>query len=430
MKDDTAVSIENLSKSYKMYGSPVDRFKEFVHPLKKTYHRKFRALQDISFDIPKGTTFAIVGQNGSGKSTLLQIISGILRPTTGSVNVRGRISALLELGAGFHMEFTGRENVFMQGAIMGVSREEMEKHFDRIANFADIGNFLDQPVKTYSGGMYVRLAFATAINVNPDILIIDEVLAVGDDMFKRRCYRKLEEFQEQGKTILFVSHNLPTVTAICNRAVLLDKGKVVQVGTPKDVVDTYSKLLAEREIEYARRQKDLTTINEAEQRLEEPSDSSQMECRYGTRDAVIKELTILDSQGKTTTVLKKGERYNFRVTVEFKKDITKPAIGVSILTLTGIEISGTSTMVAKYPMKPVEADTKIVAEFEQRVSLNPNSYSVNVSVAELSDGQRVFLDRRLNMMTFKVIGSSNSYGLTDLDTKIRVKELGQKQNYG
>jgi len=250
MNNDIVIRVENLNKIYKMYRSPSERFKELLHPFKKKYHQEFQALKDINLDIPKGTIFGIIGQNGSGKSTLLQIITGIIRPTSGTVKVKGRISALLELGAGFHREFTGRENVFLQGTLMRMKRDEMEKHFDEIVDFADIGDFIDQPVKTYSSGMYARLAFATAINVNPEILIIDEILSVGDGMFQNRCHRKIEEFQSSGKTIIFVSHSLSVVTKICNRAILLDRGNILETGNPEDLVNTYEELMKEREKQY------------------------------------------------------------------------------------------------------------------------------------------------------------------------------------
>ena len=253
MNNDIVIRVENLNKIYKMYRSPSERFKELLHPFKKKYHQEFQALKDINLDIPKGTIFGIIGQNGSGKSTLLQIITGIIRPTSGTVKVKGRISALLELGAGFHREFTGRENVFLQGTLMRMKRDEMEKHFDEIVDFADIGDFIDQPVKTYSSGMYARLAFATAINVNPEILIIDEILSVGDGMFQRRCHSKIEEFQNSGKTVIFVSHSLSIVTKICNRAILLDRGNILETGNPQDLVNTYKDLMKEREKQFLKK---------------------------------------------------------------------------------------------------------------------------------------------------------------------------------
>jgi len=422
MKNDIAISVQNLSKSYKMYRSPTDRIKEFLHPGKKSFHQKFWALREVSFDIEKGTTFGIIGQNGSGKSTLLQLISGIIRPTNGSVTVKGRISALLELGAGFHRDFSGRENVFMQGALMGINRKEMEKNFDSIEEFADIGKFIDQPVKTYSSGMYVRLAFATAVNIDPDILIIDEVLAVGDDMFRRRCYKKLEDFQEQKKTILFVSHSLPTVTSICKEAVLIDRGNLLQIGSPKKIVNAYSEILAEREIEYAKRLRGSKTITKKamDERLDIDNSS---EHRFGTGEAEIKEFHIIDDKEQETNVLSIGQRYKFRTTVHFKKDVLMPDIGISIITLTGFEIYGICPTVAKLPMDPVESNSTIMVEFDLINNFNPGVYSVNVSVAEHLPQERVFLQRHLDMQTFKVVGDIKSYGLVDMNAKIKVDKI-------
>lgn len=422
MKNDIAISVQNLSKSYKMYGSPTDRLKEFLHPSRKSFHRKFWALREISFDIEKGMTFGIIGQNGSGKSTLLQIISGIIRPTYGSVTVNGRISALLELGAGFHRDFSGRENVFMQGTLMGISREEMEKNFDSIQEFADIGNFINQPVKTYSSGMYVRLAFATAVNVDPDILIIDEVLAVGDDMFKRRCFSKIEEFQEQGKTILFVSHSLPNITTICSAALLIDKGQLLEIGSPKEIVNSYSELLAEREIDYTRRlnKKNDNFKKETDDRLENGNSSEK---RFGTGEAEIKEFYMIDDSNQETNMLNVGQRYKFRTVILFKKEVLKPDIGISIITVNGLEVYGICLSVADFPMYSVEPEAKIAVEFELINNLNPGIYSVNVSVAEHLTEERIFLKRHLDIQTFNVVGNIKSYGLVDMNAKIKVEKV-------
>jgi ABC-type polysaccharide/polyol phosphate transport system ATPase subunit len=244
MADDSmAVSAKGLSKKYRLYGSPKERLLEALDPFRKKYHKEFWALQGVSFDVPKGLTLGIMGRNGSGKSTLLQIVSSVLRPTTGSVEVRGRVSALLELGAGFSPEFTGRENVLMQGRTFGYSASEMRSRLPVIQQFAEIGEFFDQPLKTYSSGMYARLAFAAAIYVDPDILIVDEALAVGDAKFQHKCYRKFLEFQSGGKTILFVSHDTNAIVEHCNRAMLLDHGRVLEQGEPKHVANCYHELL-------------------------------------------------------------------------------------------------------------------------------------------------------------------------------------------
>lgn len=243
MENSSAVSVQNVSKKFRLFGSPKERFWEALHPFNKKYHREFWALKDISFEVAKGMTLGIIGRNGSGKSTLLQIICSVLRPTSGEVRVNGRISALLELGAGFNPQFTGRDNVILNGALMGFTRREMEERLPSIEKFADIGEFFDQPVKTYSSGMFVRLAFAGAINVDPDILIVDEALAVGDAKFQHKCYNKFLEFQKKGKTILFVSHSTDAIVRHCDYAVLLENGKVLESGEPKTVMNCYLDLL-------------------------------------------------------------------------------------------------------------------------------------------------------------------------------------------
>jgi teichoic acid transport system ATP-binding protein len=241
--NDIAISVKNLSKKYRLYDSPMHRLKEALNPFRKNYHRDFWALRDINLEIPKGTTFGIIGRNGAGKSTLLQIICGILQPTVGSVQVNGRISALLELGSGFNKQYTGRENVFMQGTIMGISRGEMEKRFDQIAKFAEIGQFIDQPVKTYSSGMYTRLGFAVAIHIDPEILIIDEALSVGDMAFQNKCYSKIKSFVSEGKTALFVSHALPLVRLFCEKSLWIHSGEVQAFDTTEVVTAEYEKYI-------------------------------------------------------------------------------------------------------------------------------------------------------------------------------------------
>ena len=240
---DIAISVENISKMYQVYERPTDRLKEAFWGGRRKYHKEYWALRDVNFDVPKGKTVGIVGRNGSGKSTLLQIIAGILTPTKGNVEVNGKVSVLLELGSGFNPDFTGRENVMVNGTVNGFSEEEMKERLPLIEEFADIGEFIDQPIKIYSSGMFVRLAFACAINIDPDILIIDEALSVGDAKFQHKCYNKFLEFQEAGKTILFVSHNTDAIVNHCDYAVLLERGEVVETGEPKTVTNYYMDLL-------------------------------------------------------------------------------------------------------------------------------------------------------------------------------------------
>jgi len=419
MDNDIAISVKNLSKKYRLYDSPKHRLKEALHPFRKSYHRDFWVLRNINLDIPRGSTFGIVGQNGSGKSTLLQVICGILQPTEGNVQTNGRISALLELGSGFNKAFTGRENVYMQGAIMGIERKEMEERFDRIAEFADIGYFIDQPVKTYSSGMFVRLAFACAINVDPDILIVDEALAVGDAMFKRRCYRRLEDFQKSGRTILFVSHDLGTVMGICNMAAFLDKGRIVQIGKSKDIVNAYSKVLAEREAEYASRVRGVIKeeqIQKTDERLITPG-----KLHFGSGGASILDLKILNIQREETKVLHAGEKYTFMTTVHFNKDVDEPSFGINITTTNGLEVYSPSTSAAKIPIDPIKANSTVVTEFEMVIDLTSGNYFVNVNIAEFLPGNRVFLDRYLDMLNFKVINEVPFNGLVDSRAVMRIR---------
>ena len=309
---DTAISVKNLSKSYRMYPSPAERLKEMLHPFGKKYHRDFWALRDISFEVKKGECIGIIGRNGSGKSTLLQLLCGVLPPTEGEVKVNGRISALLELGAGFNPEFSGRENVYMNGALMGFTKEEMDDRFDAIAGFADIGDFIEQPVRTYSSGMYVRLAFACAVNVDPDILIVDEALAVGDIRFQQRCYAKFESFRESGKTILFVSHSLDSIKMYCSRAALLDGGRVIEEGQPKEVVNKYLKIMRKMDDDSLEDKKAKAKV-EAEAAfslgeagpnqlypIEESIWYNKNEYKYGTGEVVFTKIGLFDESGNAS----------------------------------------------------------------------------------------------------------------------------------
>ena len=241
---ENAITVKDVTKIYKLYDKPIDRLKEALNPFHKEYHKKFYALNNLSFEVKKGETVGIIGTNGSGKSTILKIITGVLTPTTGEVEVNGVISALLELGAGFNMDYTGIENIYMNGTMMGFSKKEMDAKLQEILDFADIGDFVYQPVKTYSSGMFVRLAFALAINVEPEILIVDEALSVGDVFFQSKCYRRMEEIRQKGTTILMVTHDMGSIIKYCDKVVLLNKGNFVAEGAPGHMVDLYKKILA------------------------------------------------------------------------------------------------------------------------------------------------------------------------------------------
>jgi teichoic acid transport system ATP-binding protein len=309
----------------------------------------------------------------------------------------------------------------MQGALMGIDRKEMENHFEHIVNFADIGNFLDQPVKTYSSGMYVRLAFATAINANPDILIIDEALAVGDDMFRRRCFNKIEEFKEDGKTILFVSHSLETVTSICDSALLLDRGEILEIGPPKTIVNIYSKLLSEREEEYLKQQYNNNHVGtRGNEEATEPKSATESEFRYGAGGAELLDIGIFNHKNERVNIIEHGENFTIRVRALFNKKMKDPMIGFRIRTLTGVDIYGTNTILSNRPIGEIEAGSEVSIDFTQKMRLNQGSYALTSGIAEDVSKQMIFHDRRMDVIIFRVVGNGPSAGLVDMDTSINV----------
>jgi ABC-type polysaccharide/polyol phosphate transport system ATPase subunit len=429
----TAIKLTNVSKRYKVYSAPHHKLKEvllrgLLRNPRWTYHQEFWAVQGIDLEIRRGETFGIIGRNGSGKTTLLQIIAGILQPTTGSVDVQGRISTLLELGAGFNPDFTGRENVYMNGAIRGMSRREMDKRFGEIEAFADIGAFIDQPVRTYSNGMFVRLAFATAIHLDPDILIIDEVLAVGDEMYRRRCYQKIHEFQNQRKTIVFTSHSLQVVKSLCSRAMLLDKGRIVEIADANRIVHVYNELITANELVYA--QKYGRSVPESripdDDRFQTPSvtgtERGTAEYRYGSGSAEIIRFELLDQEGKSVSAALFGEPYTVRVIAKFHKDVDQPQVGMRITTLTGIAVTGTTTAIEGLSLGPVKSGEELTVEFDFDMKLKPDTYTLSVGVSEtVLGGDIVPLDRRMDAMVFNVLGSKKPRGLVDLGFDIRIR---------
>ncbi|MFH7027172.1 MAG: ABC transporter ATP-binding protein [Heteroscytonema crispum UTEX LB 1556] len=359
MGKDIAISLKNVSKCYKRYARPVDRLKEILLP-KKSHAQEFWALRDISLEVPKGETVGIIGQNGSGKSTLLQIIAGTLTPTTGAVEVNGRVSALLELGSGFNPEFTGRQNVYFNGQIVGLTRAEIEAKFDEIAAFAEIGDFMEEPVKTYSSGMYVRLAFAVAINVNPEILIVDESLAVGDGVFVHRCMAKIRDFQDGGGTILFVSHDVGAVSRLCSEAIWINQGVIVDSGKPIEVCKHYQAWIHEEVNKRTSMHLDLQQ-NEADAVSKEEIDITKITSkelnpftqkpyiafagfeRFGTGRAEVERISVLDADNKPINLVYPGDLIKIRITTYTHDKVRKPNIGIALLDRLRTVLSGWST---------------------------------------------------------------------------------------
>ena len=425
-----AISLRNVSKKYPIYEKPLHRLQEAfaknIFGKRKRYHREFWALRDVSFDVEKGSVVGIVGKKGAGKSTLLQIIAGTMTPTTGSVEVNGRISALLELGAGFNPEFTGRENVFMNGSILGFSESEMKNRIGEIERFADIGEFIDQPVKTYSSGMYVRLAFAVAINVDPEILIVDEALSVGDVFFQHRCMHKIDQFKKDGKTILFVSHDPNAVKSLCDRAVLIDKGNMLEIGTPDKVVAKYLSLVSMKNSETLPHEEiqDLKATSEAE-----PTDGDKenieynipnIDYRYGDKRAEIIGIAVYDKQGNRIESTAHGETILIRISVVIHEDLDKLNVGFMFRNKNGVDIAGTNTLLEDKHLPPAKKGQVYTVDFIANLPLlHAGNYSITPAVANGALDEYAICDWIENayaLQVFKVV--SVMYGLIKFSVRV------------
>ncbi len=402
MGEEIVISIKNVSKSFKRYAHPVDRLKELLLP-GRSNAEEFWALQDINFEVAKGETLGIIGQNGSGKSTILQIIAGTLKPTTGEILVKGRVSALLELGSGFNPEFTGRQNVFFNGRILGLAQEEIEAKFDEIASFADIGDFIDQSVKTYSSGMFVRLAFAVAVNVNPEVLIVDEALAVGDVVFQHRCMRRMRELMDSGITTLFVSHDPSAIRTLCSTAVLLHKGQQVNLGRPEHLLNQYLKMMTDLELELESRLPEKpSTVSNPEFATTE--DFSRV--RRGSQTMQITHVSLLDELGESSERLPTvtfGELATIRVELQARTDIPELIVGFFICDKNGVELLGTNTQEEGLTVSSLSAGQQVTIEFRLNIPLRPGSYSLTVACAESSLG--ITADWIENVFVFQVLPS-------------------------
>ena len=413
-----AVSVESVSKQYRIYERPADRLKETLTRGRWKAHREFWALKDISFQVEAGTTTGIVGPNGSGKSTLLQIITGTLEPTHGSVSIEGRVAALLELGAGFNPEFTGIENIFMNASLMGFSGAETENLLPEIASFAEIGDFIYQPLKTYSSGMYVRLAFAAAIAVAPQILIIDEALAVGDAVFQHRCMRRIKEMQENGTTILFVSHDPASVRALCNRAILLNHGEKIAEGTPPDVLNRYQKIIMARQQAYEASAKPAeATGNEFAERKVTPLSYVY---RHGDRSAEVLQVELLDGALHPTELVETGEPLIVRIVYAAHADLDDVVCGFLIRNRHGIHVYGTNTEIQEVPFERVKRGELTEVTFEFNCWLAPEMFSLCVAV---HSGAGVSFDWLDGCLFFRVMSVMKMEGVVNLNATASTKRL-------
>ncbi|MCI9589157.1 MAG: ABC transporter ATP-binding protein [Lachnospiraceae bacterium] len=429
-----AIKVENITKIYKLYDKPIDRLKESLSPGKKEYHKDFYALNELSFHVEKGQTVGIIGTNGSGKSTILKIITGVLTPTTGQVEVNGKISALLELGAGFNMDYTGIENIYMNGTMMGYSKKEMDEKLQDILEFAEIGDFVYQPVKTYSSGMFVRLAFALAINVEPEILIVDEALSVGDVFFQSKCYRRMEEIRQRGTTILMVTHDMGSIIKYCDKVVLLNKGNFVAEGSAGHMVDLYKKILAGQmeslDAELAA-EKDGSAGNSSRTDLEMTdfsADASLMKTKltinanrteYGDGRAEIYDLGLFDGRGNLTNLLIKGEMFTIRECIRFHADIEAPIFTYTIKDKKGTDLTGTNTMFEGADIRPVKSGDEYQVEFTQKMTLQGGEYLLSMSCTGFEHGEHVVYHRLYDVANLTVISNKNTVGIYDMESQVK-----------
>ena len=469
MTDDIAIKIKDVTKLYKLYDKPTDRLKESLGLTKKQKYKEHYALHNVSFNVKRGECVGIIGTNGAGKSTILKIITGVLNPTAGEVAIDGRISALLELGAGFNMEYTGIENVYLNGTMIGFSKEEIDAKLQDILDFADIGDFVHQPVKTYSSGMFVRLAFAVAINIDPEILIVDEALSVGDVFFQLKCFKKFEEFKKQGKTILFVSHDLCSIERYCDKAILMDHGRNVAEGRPIDIINKYKKIMTGMTVAEMEEQENLRkekieasdaeskkagaenskTENESLVTSDVEGDSKNESAvtsdvrgdsfkrwrdylevnpnldEYGDGAAKLIDFGLFDEDGNITTTILKGSRFTIRSKVEFKEDVDDPIFTYTFKTVKGQDITGTNTMFEKVSVGKASKGEIYVASFEQEMNLQGGEYLLSMSCTSFVDGELVAHDRLYDVLNISVVSEKNTVGYYDMNSKVQIDKVDE-----
>ncbi len=421
--DNYSIKVNNVSKVYRLYEKPLDRLKEALSITKKSRHKEYYALKGVSFNVKKGETIGLIGVNGAGKSTMLKIITGVLTPTDGSVEINGRISALLELGAGFNGEYTGLENIYLNGTMMGYTREEVDSRVDDILKFADIGDFIHQPVKTYSSGMFVRLAFAVAINIDPEILIVDEALSVGDVFFQAKCYKKFEEFKKMGKTILLVSHSLSSINKYCDRVVLLNHGEKLAEGNPADMIDLYKKILVGQDT-------DPDTVPDDEEETElVPVSGELWKDRltlnpqinsYGNGKAEIFDFAVIDSKGRITNQIEKGSHFKIKMRVRFLQPVADPIFAFTIVDLQGTDVTGTNTMYENIDSGEVKSGDERIITFSQKMDIQGGSYLLSLGCTGYADGDFTVYHRLYQVCNITVISDKNTVGFYDMNSVIEI----------
>ena len=432
---EVAISVDNVSKMYKLYDNPMDRLKESLGLSRKKRYKEHYALHNVSFHVNRGETVGIIGTNGSGKSTVLKIITGVLNPTEGQVHVDGRISALLELGAGFNNEYSGLENVYLNGTLIGFSREEIDARLQDILDFADIGDFIYQPVKTYSSGMFVRLAFAVAINIEPEILIVDEALSVGYVFFQAKCYHKFEEFKKMGKTILFVSHDLGSISQYCDRVILLNKGSKMAEGAPKEMIDLYKKVLVNQAAGKEDSEEDKETdVPEKtgkgagvtrKDSVKEPV-GDWKSCMlispdiqdYGNGSAKIIDFGIFDEEDQVTNTVYKMKEFTIRMKVRFMETVKNPIFAFSLKDIKGNELTGTNTVIEKVETGTVNKGETVEIAFRQVMRLQGGQYLLQLGCTGFVGEEFLVYHRLYDSCCIQVISNKTTVGYFDMDSTV------------
>ncbi len=451
INEECMIEVTDVTKVYKLYDKPIDRLKESMSLSHKNYHRDFYALNHISFDVKKGEAVGIIGTNGSGKSTMLKIITGVLTPTAGSIKTQGTVCALLELGAGFNQDYTGIENIYMNGTMMGFTREEMDAKLQDILDFADIGDFVYQPVKSYSSGMFVRLAFALYISVDPDVLIVDEALSVGDVFFQAKCYHRMDELKQKGTTILMVTHDLGSVMKYCDRVLLLNKGERIAEGKPGEMVDLYKKILAGQYSgnedfvdkqdfgvdsvggEAVKLRQDNAGGAKAadtpeETAAQEPGGLMQAQLtlnpsvqHYGNGKAEIYDFGILDQKGKVTNVVLKGEYFSIKEKIRFHASVESPIFTFTIKDKRGADLTGTNTMFEGEDIAPVKAGDEYTCTFRQKMTLQGGEYLLSMSCTGFEQGEHTVYDRKYDIASLTVLSNKNTVGVYDMESEVTLE---------
>ena len=427
---DTVIKITNLVKEYKMYDRKKDRLLETILP-RYNKHGTFRALDNLNLELKKGEVLGILGKNGAGKSTLLKIITGVVNPTSGEVEINGKISSLLELGAAFNPDLTGFENIYQHGQVMGLTTQEIKQKEQEIVDFADIGEHLSQPVKTYSSGMFARLAFACAINVDPDILIVDEVLSVGDMAFQLKCFKKFEQFKEKGKTIIFVTHNVADVLKNCNRTIILENGRKTFDGTVKDGVNRYKKIIVGLSSEDIEREE---KIKEEIESVSAKIDDSEIWkdkfnqnpniIEYGNKDADVIDYGIFDLDGNPINVVDNADTVILKSKVKFNKTVKDPIFTMTVKDFNGNDIAGTNSQIEKIMTGEFKKGDVVVAEFKQKLPIAVGKYTLSFSCTRFNlNGELEVLSRKYDALLIEVITTKNTVGVVRLDSDIKVHKI-------